>query len=175
VTLLSRIKHQVLDLFSYLWIAVVGTAVNLGSRILYEDKLHIPFQRSVALAYITGAIVGFTLSKLFAFKQRTSENAFREATKFFMVTGLAFSITYMATLTVFATMDSYLQVHPNVELKFKLASSITGYRFIDRKTLSHVIGIGLGFFANFFGHKFITFRDTGTWNWIEQRRKANIN
>ena len=40
---------------------------------------------------------------------------------------------------------------------------------IWRETGSHVVGMGLSFLANFFGHKLLTFRSTGVYDRIKSR------
>jgi hypothetical protein len=52
-------------------------------------------------------------------------------------------------------------------------SDLLGIRFslafIDRQLFANLGGIGFGFFANFFGHKYFTFKSTGLFERIFSR------
>ena len=93
-------KEQVLELIVYLAIASIGFLVNVGSRIIYSEVVHIEFWPSIVLAYGTGMIVGFVLTKFFAFNARASDNTQREMIKFVLVSIAALVVTLIISLII---------------------------------------------------------------------------
>lgn len=149
------------ELITYLSIAVVGFSVNIGSRVIYSDYLGISFGYSVVLAYLTGMVVGFVLTKLFAFDAKDSNNTKREAIKFTMVSFAALLFTFIMSTAFRWILNLYFIANPEVHAIVADEVSKLGHKFINRELLAHLAGTGMGFFVNFFGHKFFTFRSTG--------------
>lgn len=149
------------ELITYLSIAVVGFSVNIGSRVVYSDYVGLSFGWSVILAYLTGMVVGFTLTKMFAFDARSSNNTHREAVKFTMVSFAALAFTYVMSEIFRWLLNQYFIANPDMHAILADEISKIGYRFINRELLAHLAGTAMGFFVNFFGHKFFTFRSTG--------------
>ena len=171
---ISSIKRHAYDLLNYLWIAIIGTAVNIGSRIIYSEKFGVEFGTSVVIAYATGMVVGFALSKLFAFKSRTSDNTYSEAAKFVMVSGAALTVTWFVSVVIKHEADVILSNNPRIYSTAINIAAATGEKFVNRELASHVIGIGIGFFVNYFGHKFFTFRKTGVWDKVQSSRNERV-
>lgn len=149
-------------LATYLVIATFGFLSNVGSRVVYSEVFGIRFGFSVILAYLTGMVVGFTLIKLFAFGARNSGNMMREMIKFSMVSGVALLVTWAFSIAFLKVFNAYFQADPDFHSKVSTQIIKTfGIPAINRELASHLGGTGFGFFANFFGHKFFTFRSTG--------------
>ncbi len=147
----------------YFGIACIGFSVNVISRIIYSDVLKLRFSISVALAYFTAMIVGFTLTKMFAFGARDSGNTMREAVKFFVVSMVALFVTLIMSVAALIINNWLFEAYPDFHAE--VLNTLKGtYRFINRELASHLFGIGFGFFANYFGHKFVTFKTTGYWD-----------
>lgn len=158
-TLLQRILSP--ELLTYLSIAVVGFSVNIASRVVYEDVFGIWFGVSIVLAYATGGVVGFLLTKRFSFNARESNRTRRELVKFIIVTSAAMVFTYIMSKLFLGVLTTYFMANPETHAIIADEVSQLGYSFINRELLAHLAGTGMGFFVNFFGHKFFTFRTTG--------------
>ena len=148
----------------------MGTAVNIFSRIVYSERFGVAFGTSVVIAYATGMVVGFTLSKLFAFKSRTSNNAYSEAAKFVLVSAAALTVTWLVSVFIKHEADVIFANNPGIYQAAVKVAIATGRTFVNRELAAHVIGIGLGFFVNYFGHKFFTFRNTGVWAKVQANK-----
>jgi len=60
-------------------------------------------------------------------------------------------------------------MHPDLHAWAKTNIGSLGFSFINRELASHIFGTGFGFFTNFFGHKLLTFRETGIMDRIKRR------
>jgi len=155
-------NKEVQGLAVYLIIATFGFLTNVGSRIFYSEVGGIRFGFSVILAYLTGMVVGFTLTKLFAFGARNSGNMIREMVKFSMVSAIALLVTWAFSIAFLKVFNAYFQHDQDFHNKIAtLIIETFNIPAINRELASHLGGTGFGFFANFFGHKFFTFRTTG--------------
>jgi putative flippase GtrA len=166
-----RDPRAVKGLVIYFLIACTGFSTNVGSRIIYSELFGIRFSLSVTLAYATGMVVGFVLTKMFAFGARNSGNTYREMVKFAMVSAVALLVTLAFSLVFLALFNWYFEYDP-VNHEF-ISTNIMklGIPVINRELASHLGGTGFGFFANFFGHKFFTFKSTGYYDKIKTGRK----
>lgn len=153
-------KRRLKELISYFGVAGVAYGFNVGSRIIYNDYLGLSFEASITLAYGTGMVVAFTLSKLFLFGAKGSGNLYKELAKFVLVSTAAWFVTLQFALFALKINNYYLQEHPEVHAWAKTNIGKLGFKFLDRRLLSHVFGTGFGFVTNFIGHKLFTFRST---------------
>ena len=167
-------KEQVLELVVYLAIASIGFSVNVGSRIIYSELGHLQFWPSIVLAYGTGMVVGFVLTKFFAFNARASENTRREMIKFVLVSVVALIVTLITSLLVKRVFSLYFTHNPDFHVFIATEVSKLGYGFINRELAAHLGGTIFGFFINFFGHKFFTFKATGYWEKYVNRAKITV-
>ncbi len=138
--------------FSFFLTALFGATINFVSQIFY--RLYFGFGISVLLGYLTATIVSFIPTKRFAFSAGKTGNTGREVIKFFIIATVALAVQVGVskfTLTYIAN-----PLFPNVD------------EFIREKG-SHVMGMGLSFLANYFGHKLLTFRSTGVYDKIISR------
>ncbi len=162
VKLLDKIKNKELRTFiSFFLTAVLGAGTNFFTRILYKplfvsvgfnDKP--AFQLSVFAGYMTATIVTFIPNKVFAFSAKESGNTKRESIKFVIIALLALGIQLgLSSLTLDYVANKYF----------------INYTLTIRETFSHIVGMGFSFLANYYGHKFLTFRSTGVYDKIKAR------
>ena len=156
-------KQTITDLITYFWIAGVGFTVNVGSRVVYSDRLEMNFNLAMVLAYLTGMVVAFVLSKLFAFDSRKSGRTTREAIKFVIVSFFAMAVTMTIANLALLFNEAVIVKNPNLHETVVNVLQPYGYTFINRELASHLAGMSVGFFVNFIGHKLITFKSTGVW------------
>jgi putative flippase GtrA len=166
---ISKLRRQVLEILSYLWIAGIATIVNVLSGVAYREVMGVDFRVSYALGYATGMVVGFVLSKLYSFKQRTSRNTSTESVKYILVTLMAFMVTYTASVLFHTSLSALFATNPDIHKMALDFNEATRQRWINRDLIANIFGIGVGFFVNFFGHKFLTFRKTDAIKRIRRR------
>jgi putative flippase GtrA len=154
--LLDKNKKHIKDLIIYFGIAAIGAAVNVSSRVLYG--FYTGFGTSIVLAYLTGMMVAFVLTKLFAFDSRKSGKVKREAVKFFMISMIAMTVTWGVSEIALRLIIHFISEND-------LSKTL-------RETAAHIAGMGVGFFVNFFGHKLITFKNTGFGDKIKKQHQA---
>jgi putative flippase GtrA len=162
VKLLSKIKNKELRSFiSFFLTAVLGAGTNFLSQIPYKSLfLNLGYQDkpafnlSVFAGYLTATVVSFVPAKIFAFSAKESGNSKRESIKYLIIAVVALGIQVgVSSLTLDYVANP---VFPNFSL------------FLREKG-SHLAGMGFSFFANYYGHKFLTFRSTGIYDKIKTR------
>lgn len=138
--------------FSFFLTALLGASVNFITQIFYRN--YFDFATSVFLGYLTATIVSFVPTKRFAFSAGKTGNTGREAIKFLIIALVALIVqVYVSefTLTWIAT------------------PLFPGLSAFWREKGSHVVGMGLSFLANYFGHKLLTFRSTGMYDKLRSK------
>lgn len=157
----------------YLGIACIGVASNLITATILRRNFGVNFGSSIVLGYLAGMVIGFFLTKAFAFNARNSGNATREAIKFFMVSMVALTVTWFFSEVSLRVINAWFVRVPVTQtlLEALVRETSNGFSdllgiqfslaFIDRQLFANLGGIGFGFFANFFGHKYFTFKSTG--------------
>lgn len=138
--------------FSFFLTALLGASVNFVSQIGYRKLFE--FGTSVFLGYLTATIVSFIPTKRFAFSAGKTGNTGREAIKFFIIALVALAVQVGVS---------------KFTLEFVANPLFPGVSEFWREKVSHVIGMGLSFLANYFGHKLLTFRSTGMYDRIRSR------
>lgn len=131
-----------LRLFLYFLASGLAAAVNFASRFVYD--IFTSFWLSVILAYFTGMVVNYLLSRKYVFDSYAGATIKKTSLKFVCIALLGLGITLLVSLGVRMCIETYLDLPEHFA-----------------KALAHMIGIGIAFFASFFGHKLITFRSTG--------------
>jgi putative flippase GtrA len=162
VKLINKIKNRELKSFiSFFLTAVLGAGTNFLSQIPYKSLfLSLGYQDKPALnlsvfaGYLTATIVSFIPTKIFAFSAKESGNSKRESIKFLLIAVVAMGIQVAITSLTFDYIAN----------PFFNNSSL-----FMREKGSHVVGMGFSFFANYYGHKFLTFRSTGVYDKIKTR------
>lgn len=162
LSLLKKIKNKELRGFiSFFLTAVLGAGTNFITQIPYKhlflglgfaDKP--AFNLSVSAGYLTATVVSFIPAKVFAFSAKESGNTRRESLKFLIIALIAWGIQVgVSSLTFDHLANKYF----------------TDQSLFVREKSSHVVGMGFSFLANYFGHKFLTFRSTGIYDKIKTR------
>ncbi|MCY7358629.1 MAG: GtrA family protein [Rudanella sp.] len=143
---------QYRDFFTFFLTAVFGASVNFFSQIVYRE--YYSFSTSVLLGYLTATVVCFVPTKIFAFSAKKTGNTSREAVKFIAIALIAWPVQYFVSVGTLRWIANPL--FPDFE------------EFWREKT-SHVVGMGFSFLANYFGHKLLTFRNTGMYDRLRGR------
>ena len=142
------------DLLAYFFIAGAGAIVQLVSGGLIKDWFKIPYESSILPAYFISLVVGFILTKLFAFDARKSQQTNREMIKFLLVASFSGFVTWFFSILPYRflqtiTTDYFLQIpysYKKVNLT-QISTTITGMSF--------------SFVSNFVLHKTFTFKSSG--------------
>lgn len=98
-------------------------------------------------------IVGFVLSKRYAFNAKGSGNTRREMVKFVIISLIALGVMYVVA----------------VAMLYVLTFNFPNLPKIVRESLAHVSSTGFSFITNFIGHKLFTFKSTGVYDRVRQR------
>lgn len=162
VELLSKIKNKELRNFiSFFLTAVLGAGTNFLSQIPYKTMfLNLGYadkpalNLSVLAGYLTATVVSFIPAKVFAFSAKESGNSKRESIKFLIIAAVGMGVQVAITSLTF----------DHIANKF-----FSDFSLFIREKASHVVGMGFSFFANYYGHKFLTFRSTGVYEKIKTR------
>lgn len=179
-----RNPQSVKNFAVYFIIACLAVSSNIFSATFMRRAGWVGYGSSIVLGYLIGMVVGFVLTKLFAFNARNSGNSLREAIKFLMVSLVALTVTWVFSEIILRIVNYFFITYPNMQEHLEalvgditfMVDDLSGLpiklRFIDRQLFSHLAGICFGFFANFFGHKYFTFKNTGLHEKYIQRRKG---
>ncbi len=160
--LLNKIQNKNLrSLIAFFFTAVLGAGTNLLTRGLYQDlfeslgvEYNWAFRLSVFMGYLTATVVSFIPQKIFAFDAKGSGNTRRETVKYLIIAFSALGI--QLGLSDFA-------------LHYITNPYLGSFSKDFRETLAHLFGMGFSFFANFYGHKLLTFRSTGIYDKVKAR------
>ena len=142
------------DLLAYLFVAGTGACVQLIFGSLFQDWFSISYKWSIPPAYLISLIVGFILTKLFAFDVRNTEKTQREMVKFIMVSLFSGLIMWITALISLQFINLIL---PVVEIVIPYSEKEL---HVDQ-LLSTIAGMGFSFLSNYFLHKTFTFKNTG--------------
>jgi putative flippase GtrA len=162
IKLLDKIQNKNLRSFvAFFFTAVLGAGTNLVTRIGYKQLFAylgfsegIAFNLSVFMGYLTATIVSFVPQKIFAFDAKSSGNTKRETIKYLIIAFTALGIQIGIS---------------DLALHFITNPYLSEYSLEIRETLAHIVGMGFSFFANFYGHKLLTFRSTGIYDKVKAR------
>lgn len=122
---------------SFLVAGGFAAVVNFGSRFFYNE--FVSFGNAVLLAYITGMITAFVLTKLFVFEKSTHSTK----TEFY----------YFTLVNIVAIIQTYIISVGLAEYIFPIMS----FEFYP-KAVANAIGIIFPVFTSFVGHKKFSFR-----------------
>lgn len=103
-------------------------------------------------------IVGFVLTKRYAFNAKGSGNTRREMVKFLIISLIALGVTYVVAVAMLYVLTFHFATLPK----------------IVRETLAHISGMGFSFITNFIGHKLFTFKSTGVYNRVSVRIRQRM-
>lgn len=144
------------ELISYFLIASSGVMIQLIVSSITQNHFGFSFQLSITTGYIVAFIIGFFLTKFFAFNQRHSKNSFREGLKFLLVSFISGIITVKGAYYCKYILDQW-SIFDGDQIVFNKSIDIA-------ELISHFFGMGMSFVVNFISHKHFTFRTTGLYH-----------
>lgn len=121
----------------FLLVGGVAALANFLSRILYSHWLD--FTPAIVLAYITGMVTAFVLSRMFVFKESTRP--------------LHHSAFYFVLVNLFAVAQTWI-------VSMVLAFHVLPWLSIDvlRMEIANAVGVVVPVFSSYVGHKYLSFR-----------------
>jgi len=123
---------------SFLFAGGFAALVNIGSRYLFSQW--VDFSTAIMLAYATGIITAFVLTKLFVFTSSTQ--TLHRSMFFFIVVNLL-----AAAQTWLVSMGLAYYVLPAMKVDGEHAENI-----------SHIVGVIFPVFTSYIGHRHWSFR-----------------
>ncbi len=142
------------DLLAYFFIAGAGAIVQLVSGGLIKDWFKIPYESSILPAYFISLVVGFILTKLFAFDARKSQQTNREMIKFLLVATFSGFVTWFFSILPYRLLQTFTS-----DYFFQIPYS---YKKVNLTQISTTLtGMGFSFVSNFVLHKTFTFKSSG--------------
>ncbi len=145
------------DLIAYFLVAGIGAVVQLICSSLIQDWFNLSFQESIWPSYLISFVVGFTLTKLFAFDARKTNQTRREMVKFLMVALFSGFVTDIFTRIAYHLSNTYLETY-----HYSLPGSIKEINVNEMGC--YIVGMGFSFMSNYVLHKTFTFKSTGFYN-----------
>lgn len=142
------------DLIAYFLVAGTGAVVQLICSSLLQDWFSLSFQQSIWPSYLLSLIVGFILTKLFAFDARRTQQTNREMVKFLLVALFSGFVTDMATRFAYFISNNYFEIYA---WQIPLSSKIVNVN----QMACYIFGMGCSFISNYTLHKTFTFKSTG--------------
>jgi len=115
----------------------IATAVNFFSRILYGFFMN--FSLSIFMAYLTGMVVSFFLTKHFVFKL-SSRSLYSSCFWFLLVNSMTALLVWSVSLGLSDHLLPLLGINT------------------FRHEIAHAISLGIPVVSNFIGHKHLSFR-----------------
>jgi putative flippase GtrA len=147
------------DLIAYFLVAGTGATVQLIAGSILSD--YASFSSAVSWAYLISFVVGFVLTKMFAFDARNTNQTRREMLKFMMVATASWGITWFFAVGslefVEKTFGKNLAILP-----------FTNKSVNVNELGSQVIGMGFSFVFNYILHKTFTFKSTGFYDRLKK-------
>ena len=121
----------------FLFIGSIAACINFFSRILYSEWMS--FSLSIVLAYCTGMVTAFVLSKVFVFKD--SKQALGASAFYYILVNV---VAILQTWGISMGLANY--VFPAFGLQ------------MYTKEIAHAIGLTAPIFTSYLGHKYFSFR-----------------
>jgi putative flippase GtrA len=152
------------DVLAYFVVAATGAVVQIICA-KYLFKVHgLGWEVSLTIAYYVALVVGFWLTKVFAFDAKQTQKTRREMVKYLAISSFAGGV-----MVAFAnlTLDIINGYYPS-------ANFLPQLRVVSddpKELIAHVSGMGFSFVTNYVGHKTITFKSTGFYDRIKTKLK----
>jgi putative flippase GtrA len=142
------------DLIAYFIIAGVGAVIQLVAGGLLKDWFRLSYEATILPAYFISLIVGFILTKLFAFNARQTKQTQREMIKFLIVATFSGFVTWFFSVIPYAFIaKSYPDIIVQIPYSIK--------RVNVTQVGTTVNGMGFSFISNYVLHKSFTFKSSG--------------
>jgi putative flippase GtrA len=142
------------DLIAYFLIAGAGAIVQLVCGGLLKDWFKLKYESTILPAYFISVILGFTLTKLFAFDVRKTQQTKREMFKFLMVATFSGFVTWFFSVLPYTFIQTFMR-----DFYFQIPFA---YKKINvTQITTTTIGMGFSFISNYVLHKSFTFKSSG--------------
>lgn len=142
------------DLIAYFIIAGIGAVIQLLAGGLLKDWFRMSYESTILPAYFVSLLVGFVLTKLFAFNARQTKQTQREMIKFLMVASFSGFVTWFFSVLPY----SYIARH-YTDFFIQIPYSIKRVNITQVGTTMN--GMGFSFVSNYVLHKSFTFKSSG--------------
>ncbi|WP_080239410.1 GtrA family protein [Spirosoma rigui] len=142
------------DVLAYFIVAAIGASLQLVAGSILQDWFQLTYEEALFVGYVIAFVVGFVLTKLFAFNAKNSAQTNREAIKFTLVSILSCLITVYGSVWLYNYSVS-LGEPITVVVPFSVKEVNVN------KLASQIAGMGASFLNNYVLHKQFTFRHTG--------------
>lgn len=152
------------DVLAYFVVAATGAAVQIICA-KYLFKVHgLGWELSLTVAYYVALIVGFWLTKVFAFDAKQTQKTRREMVKYVAISSFAGGV-----MVAFAnlSLDIINGYYPDNDFLPQLRVVSDS----PKELVAHVSGMGFSFLTNYVGHKTITFKSTGFYDRVKTKLK----
>lgn len=142
------------DLIAYFIIAGIGAVIQLLAGGLLKDWFRMSYESTILPAYFVSLIVGFILTKLFAFNARQTKQTQREMIKFLLVATFSGFVTWLLSVMPYSIIsrtyaDYFIQIPYSIK------------RINVTQVGTTVNGMGFSFMSNYVLHKSFTFKSSG--------------
>ena len=142
------------DVLAYFVVAAIGASLQLIAGSLLQEWFQVTYLQALLIGYLIAFVVGFFLTKLFAFNAKNSAKTNREAIKFTLVSIVSCLITVYGS--------AFLYDYSTKRLALLTITIPYSVKLVNlNKMLSQIAGMGLSFVNNYVLHKSFTFRNTG--------------
>jgi putative flippase GtrA len=152
------------DLFAYFIVAGLGAFVQLLSGGLLKDWFRISYEDSILPAYFISLVVGFFLTKVFAFNARRSKQTRREMSKYVLVASFSGIITWLFSTIPYEFINQRYE-----DFYFLIPYSVKRLNITQILTTLH--GMGFSFLSNYILHKTFTFKSSGFYDRFKELTK----
>jgi len=149
------------DIIAYFLVAATGALIQIIIGSISQEWFPITFRASLVLGYVAASVVGFFLTKIFAFSNKNPNKTRREMIKFLLVTILSFIITVYGSDALFLLSKSLLG-------EFTLVIPFSVKTVNLNKLASQVFCMGISFSSNYILHKKFTFQNTGFYDRLKK-------
>lgn len=149
------------DIFAYFIVAGIGALLQLLIGSILQEWFQLSYEKALAIGYVSSFLIGFGLTKLFAFNARNSAKTQREMAKYTLVSIFSGLITVGGSSIANMILTDLLAIDT-----FTIPYSIKQVNL--NKLLGHITGMGLSFISNYILHKTFTFRDTGFYDRLKR-------
>lgn len=142
------------DLIAYFIVAAIGALTNLLVATILQEWLPISYTSALFAGYWISFIVGYFLTRLFAFNAKNTTQTRRQIVKFTLVSIWSCLITVYGSAFLYGISKQCLGT-----FTFLIPYSVKEVNL--NKLFSQVAAMGASFLSNYILHKQFTFRDTG--------------
>lgn len=149
------------DLIAYFIVAATGALSNLLVTTLLQEWFTITYKSALFAGYWFSFIVGYFLTRLFAFNARNTSQTKRQALKFTAVSILSCLITVYGSEYLYLYSKEWAGT-----FVFVIPFSVKEVNL--NKLFSQIASMGASFLSNYVLHKQFTFRDTGFYDRLKR-------